>query len=201
MANARRVIVRREIVRKEIVHREIVRKEIVHRETAHAVIARRETSHVANGPREIARPAKDNRAEKCVRAKADQALQADKDSAPSVQSSKRLMQTRMAPSTPTNSPRHPSRSRSSTKMATGKSPKRNSARCVRKAAAFPVVVRADPEPDQKVVVRDVRKVGQTQDRRVAPKALPVAVAAKVVHPASLAVNNARSVRNLRNSQS
>ena len=82
-----------------------------------------------------------------------------------------------------------------------------------------MVVKADLERDQKVVVRDVRKEGptpplkvvvakaalnldQVPDRRVALKALLAAVAAKVVHPAaSLAVNNARSVRNLRNSQS
>ncbi len=100
-------------------------------------------------------------------------------------------------------------------MATGKSRKTNSARCVRKAVAFPVVGKADLEPDQKVVARDVRKedptrlfkvvaakaalkLDQVPDRRVALKALPAAVAEKVVHPAA---NLARSVRNLRNSRS
>ncbi len=69
----------------------------------------------------------------------------------------------------------------------------------------------DKHPDlkQRSVAWLLINLDQVPDRRVALKALPAAVAAKVVHraapaanlAASLAVNNARSVRNLRNSQS
>ena len=173
-----------ETVRKETVRRGIVRRGIVRREIVHREIVRREISHVVNGHREIAHPARvnrevkldlaatDNRAEKCVRAKADPALQADKDSVPSVQSSKRLTRTRMAPSTPTNSPRHPSHSKNSTRTATEKLPKMSFAHNVPAAKAVPVPV---PVP-----------VLEARAQKVDSQALPVqprVFAAKAVHKA------------------
>ena len=151
-----------------------VRKVIVRK-----VIVRRENAHLAKGSRAV----------KCVRAKADPARRAGKDSAPSARSSKHSTRTRMARSTPTNLRKPRSRSRNSTKMATEKSPKKNFVRCVHNVDPTPRKV--GRKPDRKVVVRDAR--------REDPMA-PLNVVAENLAE-NLAVSNALSVLSLRNSGS